>query len=95
MPILSDYEMKLLKGVVLKHRIDLLPVTALIGEQPLTTEQLEDFREAIAAEMCETGFTEKDEPNSRGIELETLIDKLWFLSEDGWGKKKEDRLSSK
>lgn len=42
----------------------------------LTDEEREELRLAVAAELCESGLKDDDEPNERGLALEVLIDLL-------------------
>lgn len=73
---LSSTLKELLGGIILKHKPALMSVFELIGVQPLTEEQREALREIIAAELSESGLTENDEPNQRGLLIEELIDRL-------------------
>lgn len=79
MNILKLNEATLLKEIVLKRQASLMPILDSIGIIPLTDEQREDLRETIADELLETGLDKKDEPNERGLLLETLIDRLGHL----------------
>ena len=65
-----------LREIIQKHRPSLLSILDSIGIIPLTDEQREEFRGAIADELLETGLNESDEPNQRGLLLEDLIDRL-------------------
>lgn len=77
--VLDLQELNLLKEVVSKHNPSLLPMINSIGQVPLSFEQRESIREAIADEFIETGVGENDEPNDRGLSLESLIDRLGHL----------------
>jgi len=76
---LSLKESKLLKEILVKNAPSLLPVLDSVGLIPLTGEQREEIREAIADELLKTGLSENDEPNERGLLLESLIDRLGHL----------------
>jgi hypothetical protein len=73
---LDKNKLKLLKEVIDRRQPELLYILPQLGEIPLTLEQRENLREALATELCETGLDESDEPNSRGREIEDLIDRL-------------------
>lgn len=67
---------QLLHEIISKQQPELLLLLDLLGNTPLTEEQREGLREALAAELCDTGLDENDEPNSRGLHIENLIDQL-------------------
>ena len=73
---LDHDERTLLRAVVSKHRPTLLPLLDRVGFVPLTDDQREDLREAIACELVETGMKANAEPNATGLLLERLIDRL-------------------
>jgi hypothetical protein len=73
---LEDKNLKLLAEIIQRRQPELLYVLRQLGEIPLTQEQRESLRQALAAELCETGLDESDEPSSRGREIENLIDRL-------------------
>lgn len=72
-------EMNMLKEVLTKHRPSLLPLINSIGIIPLTDDQKEEIRGALADELIETGLDEYDEPNERGQLFEHLIDSIGNL----------------
>ncbi len=76
---LSIEEIGLLRKILFQRFPSLLPVLASLEQVPLTFEQREDMREAIADELVETGLGEDDEPNEKGLLLENLIDHLGYL----------------
>jgi hypothetical protein len=57
----------------------LLDRLATVGEAPLTPDEREDLRDAVSQELLASGLTGADEPNSRGLALESLIDALGHL----------------
>ncbi len=73
---LNSEEKTLLKEVVSKLRPALAPVIDSLGSVPLSLEQREELREALVEELINTGLHEDDEPNSRGLLLDRLIDRL-------------------
>lgn len=80
---LSSYEKKLLNKIIKKHQPHLLPLLNLPNNRLLSSEERENLREAIADELVESGLDKNDEPTQQGLVLEELIDRLWYLSEDG------------
>ena len=69
----------LLSEAVTKHRPDLTDLLSVLPNEELSEDQREELRQAVADELCETGFREDDEPNRRGLILEELIDRLGHL----------------
>jgi hypothetical protein len=45
----------------------------LVGKRPLTQDEREMMREILAAELVESGLGQGDEPNDRGLLIETAI----------------------
>jgi hypothetical protein len=76
---LSPQDISLLHEVLIRQRPNLLGFLTSLGRVPLTEEQRTDLRLAVTDELVNTGFTDQDEPNSRGLQLEALIDKLGHL----------------
>ncbi len=76
---LRQSEAQLLWEVVSKHQPRLLSLLQVLGTRPLTIEEREALREAVADEFSAVGLDENDEPNARGIALEDLIDRLGHL----------------
>lgn len=66
-------DVQLLQEVLGKRRPDLAHLVHY-PDIRLTAEEREILRETIAAEFVETGLGPGDEPNSRGIQLERIID---------------------
>src|SRR5438105_3700932 len=66
----SSEKWDLLSEVVRKHRDDLLPRLASISERPLSIEEREQLRHAIADELLDSGLDESHEHNARGKLLE-------------------------
>jgi hypothetical protein len=75
-PKIPESEMNLLREVVTKRKPDLLAFVGSIGVTPLTNDQRQSLREALAAELRHSGLGENDEPNRLGLRLESLIDYL-------------------
>jgi hypothetical protein len=71
--------MELLADVVRRQDPKLEARLATLGQVALTDDEREAYRQAILRELLETGLTEDDEPNTRGNELEELIDHLGRL----------------
>jgi len=76
---LNIQELNLLREVVSTHCPSLLPIVVSIGSADLTTDQREEIRNALAAELVQNGLGEDDEPNERGLLLERLIDLLGHI----------------
>lgn len=73
---LDKAQLALLGEVLEKQEPALLEELAYLGVLPLTRATREAMREALASELCETGLDPDDEPNTRGLALEDLIDIL-------------------
>ncbi len=54
-------------------------IVAKLGHIPLTPEEREQLREAVADEICRSGLNEQGGPNRRGAALDQLIDILAHL----------------
>jgi hypothetical protein len=76
---LEEIDIELLREILSKQQPKLLLLLTSLGHTPLTEEHREELREALAAELCDTGLGENDEPNLRGIHIESLIDQLGHL----------------
>lgn len=72
---LSRSERELLVAVISVRRPDLL-AKALRGSSDLAESERLDIQLALTEELMESGLSEGDEPNSRGYELESLIDQF-------------------
>ena len=68
----------LLVEVIRKYHPERVDITASADVERLPHEQLMAIRELLGSELCETGFGLDDEPNTRGLKIEKLID--WI----GW-----------
>jgi hypothetical protein len=80
--ILKTSELMLIRQAVSKHAPSLLPIVDILGVTPLTSEQREGLRGALASEMVETGLNKDSEPNERGLLLDGLITRLWYFSDE-------------
>lgn len=80
---LSPQEKEILYKIIIIHKPHLLPLLDLPSNVLLTAEQREELREAVAEELLLCELDENDQPTPRGLLLEELIDRLWYLSEDG------------
>ncbi len=76
---ISVDQITLLADIVSKHRPDLFPLLGKIGLNPLSGEEREELRGAIADELCEAGLDADDEPTRYGYQLEDLITILGHL----------------
>lgn len=76
---IPSQEMRLLREVVAKHQPSLVRVLDQVGVTPLSDDQREALREALAHELTETGLEKNDEPNERGRMLDDLIGRLGRL----------------
>jgi len=65
---------RLLDEVITKHGIDQQFGAAVAGSRELFNDESERLMDALAFELTETGLSENDEPNVRGLQLEELID---------------------
>lgn len=77
-PVLEEHDFLLLRDVVAKQGPELLPLVARVMPS-LSDEQREALRQAVAAELGETGFGRDGPLTERGKSLEALIDKLGYL----------------
>ena len=73
---LTPDETQLLRQVISKHRPELLHLLGLLGTVTLTDDQREGLRAALLDELCETGLSQDDVPNPRGLLLDDLIGAL-------------------
>lgn len=80
--ILEPSELMLIRQAVSKHAPSLLPIVDILGATPLTGEQREGLRRALASELAETGLGKDSEPNERGLLLDNLITRLWYFSDE-------------
>jgi hypothetical protein len=75
-PKLSQEEKQFLRGILEKRRPDLSEFLDDSAKEDLAPADAEAIREALVAELCETGLDEDDEPNQRGLLIESLIGRL-------------------
>jgi hypothetical protein len=73
---LSPKMEELLTEVISKRRPDLISLLASPQDTELSDSQIDELREAVADEFCETGLREDDEPNERGLLLEDIIGRI-------------------
>lgn len=76
MTTLTQDEQELLHRAVTAHNPQLLYVLSEIGQRPLTIDEREELRGALAEELTAAGLNVEDEPTPYGLELEHLIDVL-------------------
>jgi len=74
-PLKPD-EMNLLVEILKKKQPSLLGPSGNVNTDGLTPSQIEDVCQLLTDELCETGLQPNSEPNSRGLKLEDLIDRL-------------------
>ena len=66
----------LLDEVIRKRRGDLIPSLSKVQSGTLTEDERQAFLQAITDEFCASGCGSGDEPNERGLLLESLLDCL-------------------
>jgi hypothetical protein len=78
MPPLSANMTALLRNVVERHGPDLVPLIDILGVRPLSKDDREALRGAVASELTITSgaLDSAYEPTPFGLELEALIDAL-------------------
>lgn len=76
MTMLTQDEQDLLHHAVTEHNSKLLPLLSELGRRPLTSDEREDLRGALAEEMTSVGLDLDDEPTDHGRRLDDLIGKL-------------------
>lgn len=72
-------DLPLLIEVISKQQPELIPLLDILGWRLLDNNERDSLREAVLDEFVETGLREDDEPNSRGLQLESLIELLGQL----------------
>ncbi len=72
----KDEYAAVLRQVVNGRRPDLLPLVDSMTRRQLTEAEREELRQTIADELTATGLGPGDEPNDRGLVLESVIDWL-------------------
>lgn len=73
---LDPGEYELLKGAVEARSPQHLPLLQSLGRRPLTRDEREALRGALADEMVAVGLEPSDEPNDYGRKLDDLIGRL-------------------
>lgn len=73
---LDSQAISLLQDVLRKHQPALLPLVSRIEISGLNDEDRQAMMDAISNEFLETGLEDDDEPNPRGLALESLLDDL-------------------
>ncbi|MGI8688242.1 MAG: hypothetical protein ACR2M3_06645 [Thermomicrobiales bacterium] len=66
----------MLREAIASAEPSLLPLVDTVGVAPLTQEQRNALRRAVAHNLVATGFGSQWEPNVCGVRLEALIDYL-------------------
>jgi hypothetical protein len=79
---LKAHEVTLLKEILLKHSPALIHRIDTFATVPLTAEELEAFQDVLGDELCTSGLRPDSDPNTRGLAIESLIDRLWHLSQE-------------
>ena len=69
----------LLHHAVTAHNSELLPVLSEVGRRPLTGDEREELRGALAEELTAAGLDANDEPTDYGRRLDDLIGRLGSL----------------
>lgn len=78
-PGLPPDRMALLRAAVHRHSPTLERRLATLGTVPLNLEEREALRSAVLDEFLETGLDDSQEPNKRGLNLQSIIDDLGHL----------------
>lgn len=76
MTTLTQDEQELLQRAVAEHSAELLPLVSEVGLRPLTRDEREELRGALAEELTSAGLGADDEPTDYGRELDDLIGRL-------------------
>lgn len=74
MAIRTEPLMQLLREIANKYKLDAAFVKSVEMGRSIELTDRDDLIDRLALELCETGLEENDEPNSRGLLLEELID---------------------
>lgn len=67
-----------LREIVARRDSRVLSLVSDVGTERLTSEARESLRDVLTTELTERGLGGDDEPNSWGLEVESLIDMLGF-----------------
>ena len=73
---LSESERRLLQEIIARRIPHAVTLVERVGLHPLTIQERETLREALAGEFIDTGLAADDEPNERGREIDQLIGRL-------------------
>ncbi len=76
MKTLTPDEEELLRHAVTTHNLQLLYLLSEISQRPLTADERDELRGALAEELTAAGLDTEYEPTPYGLELENLIDAL-------------------
>lgn len=79
MTTFTQDERELLRRAVAEHSSDLLPLLPEIGRRPLSSDEREELRGALAEELTAAGLGPGDEPTDYGRRLDDLIGRLGAL----------------
>jgi hypothetical protein len=72
----NEAELSILREIIAKRQPGLLPLVDNLGPRPLTKEQREELRGALADEFLQSGLMADDEPNTWGLKVDDLIGRL-------------------
>ena len=73
---LTAAEAALLRDIIERRRPSLANVVASLGQVPLSEDQREELRLALADELTERGLQLDGEPSSYGLSVDDLIGRL-------------------
>lgn len=76
MATLTQDEQELLRHVVAKRNVKLLPLLSEVGLRPLTNDEREQLRGALVEEFTSMGLRADDEPTDYGRQVDDLIGRL-------------------
>jgi hypothetical protein len=76
MTTLTHDEQELLRRAVAERNSKLLPLLSEIGRRPLTGDEREELRGALAEELTAAGLGKDDEPTDYGRRVDDLIGRL-------------------
>jgi hypothetical protein len=79
MTTLTRDEHELLHRAVAERNSDLLPLLSEIDRRPLSSDEREELRGALAEELTAAGLGPGDEPTDYGRRLDDLIGRLGSL----------------
>jgi hypothetical protein len=76
MTTLTQDEQELLRRAVTERNSKLLPLLSEIDRRPLTSDEREELRGALAEELTAAGLGTDDEPTDYGRRVDDLIGRL-------------------